>query len=186
MKVVFILGPQAVGKMTIGEALSKKMNVPLLFNHMTLDIIHPFIGWGPDTFRISQMIRSELFETIAKNDENPGIIMTMLMFFDHQPDWDILNSYIKTFEQYNREVCIVELEAQLDERLRRNSTENRLAKKPTKRDLGFSKKELLHANEKHRLNSNPEEVAHLNYFKIDVTTLTPEEVCEKIVSHFGL
>jgi 2-phosphoglycerate kinase len=57
MKVIFLFGPQAVGKMTIGEELSKRLEIPLLFNHMTLDILTPFLGWSADTFRISQQIR---------------------------------------------------------------------------------------------------------------------------------
>lgn len=39
MKMILIFGPQAVGKMTIGERISDKMGLPLLYNHVTLDVI---------------------------------------------------------------------------------------------------------------------------------------------------
>ena len=50
MKMILILGPQAVGKMTIGECISEKMGLPLLHNHVTLDAIWPYIGWNKKTF----------------------------------------------------------------------------------------------------------------------------------------
>jgi len=184
VRVVFIFGPQAVGKMTIGEELSKKINVPLLFNHMTLDILTPFLGWSPDTFRISQLIRCEILEAIAINPEHDGIILTFGFYFDEQSDWDITNRYIKIFENRGIEVCLVELEADLEERLRRNVTENRLAKKPSKRDFEYSEWELKSSNEKHRLNSNPGEFAHPNYFRLNVTNLTAEESADAIIQQF--
>ena len=184
MKVVFIFGPQAVGKMTIGEELSKKMGVPLLFNHMTLDILTPFLGWSKDTFRISQMIRCEILESIAKNPDSEGIIMTFSFYFDDQADWDIFHRYLSIFESKGIRVSLVELEASLKERLRRNVTENRLAKKPSKRDLRYSKKELLTSNKKHRLNSNLGEINHPNYFRLDVTDLSVEAAVDKIMAKF--
>lgn len=42
MKLVFLFGPQAVGKMTIGHELEKITQLKLLHNHMTIDLLHPF------------------------------------------------------------------------------------------------------------------------------------------------
>ena len=39
MKIILIFGPQAVGKMTIGEKVGTAFNLPLLHNHVTLDAI---------------------------------------------------------------------------------------------------------------------------------------------------
>ena len=184
MKVIFLFGPQAVGKMTIGEELSKRLEIPLLFNHMTLDILTPFLGWSADTFRISQQIRCEILEAVASNPLHDGMIMTFAFYFDAQSDWDIFNRYRGIFESRGIEVCLVELEADFEERLRRNKTENRLNKKPSKRDLEFSEKELRASNEKHRLNSNPGEIDHPNYFRLDVTDLSVEESADAIIKRF--
>ena len=186
MNIVFILGPQAVGKMTIGEALSKKIDTPLLFNHMTLDIISPFLGWTADTFRISQNLRNEILEAVAKDSLNKGLIMTFCFFFDEKNDWLAFEKYKNNFESRGIEVCIVELETTLEERLKRNKSENRLLKKPSKRDLEYSENELRHTNEKHRLNSNPGEIKDKNYFRLDVTNLTPNEAADKIINRFNL
>ena len=38
MDFVIIFGPQAVGKMTVGEELAKKTRLKLFHNHMTIDL----------------------------------------------------------------------------------------------------------------------------------------------------
>ena len=185
MKVVFIFGPQAVGKMTIGEKLAGKIGVPLLFNHMTLDILTPFLGWSKDTFRISQLIRCEVLEAIAKNPLSNGIIMTFGFYFDDQSDWDIFHRYCEIFEGHGIDVHLVELTANLEERLVRNKTEHRLKKKPSKRDIEFSDAELLTSYNKHRLTSNPGEIDHPNYLKLDVTNLSVDMAVTEIINRFG-
>ena len=39
MKLVIIFGPHAVGKMTVGQELSKITGLKLFHNHMTIDIV---------------------------------------------------------------------------------------------------------------------------------------------------
>ena len=181
---MFLFGPQAVGKMTIGEELSKRLEIPLLFNHMTLDILTPFLGWSADTFRISQQIRCDILEAVANNPSNNGMIMTFGMYWDAVGDRLAFNRYREIFESRGIEVCLVELEADFDERLRRNKTENRLSKKPSKRDIEYSEQELKASYEKHRLNSNPGEIDHSNYFSLDVTDLSVYESADAIMERF--
>ena len=38
-KFIQILGPQAVGKMTVGQELAKITNYKLLYNHMTIEMV---------------------------------------------------------------------------------------------------------------------------------------------------
>ena len=38
-KFVTIIGPQAVGKMTVGQELSKMIGYKLLHNHMTIEMV---------------------------------------------------------------------------------------------------------------------------------------------------
>ena len=46
MDIVLLFGPQAVGKMTVGEELEKKTGLPLFHNHMTIDLVVKFIPYG--------------------------------------------------------------------------------------------------------------------------------------------
>ena len=45
MDFIIIFGPQAVGKMTVGEELAKKTGYKLFHNHMTIDLVLQFFSW---------------------------------------------------------------------------------------------------------------------------------------------
>lgn len=70
----------------------------------------------------------------------------------------------------------------------RNKTANRLECKASKRDLEWSEKDLLRSIEKHRLNSKPGKGEKIfeNFFKIDNTNLSAEEVAKIIKEKFDL
>ena len=43
LKFVTIIGPQAVGKMTVGQELAKITGLKLFHNHMTIELVAPFL-----------------------------------------------------------------------------------------------------------------------------------------------
>lgn len=61
MKFIIIFGPQAVGKMTVGQELERITDLKLFHNHMTIDLLHPYFGFSSETWRLSDLIRSEIF-----------------------------------------------------------------------------------------------------------------------------
>ena len=186
MKFILICGGAATGKMTIGQALAKKTDFKLFYNHMSLELVNAFFDFGTPNFRnLDKKIRFSIFKEIANSDID-GLIFTMVWAFDDKKDEEYVDEIIKIFEKRNPQVHIVELQTDLEERLRRNRTENRLKHKPSKRNLDFSEKMLLHHNEELRLNSLEGEFPDKNIFKIDNTNLSPDEVAEKIINHFEL
>lgn len=187
MDFIIISGPQAVGKMTVGLELEKKMDAKLLFNHQTLDLFADFLSFTKETFRLSEMVRTELFKAFVENEDTnqvKGIIFTVVLAFDLESDWQVVQEWVDIFHQKNANIYFVELEAKLEERLLRNKHEARLKAKPSKRDLNFSENELLRSHEKYRLNSLEGEVEKrlpmVNYLKIDNTDLSPEATAEMI------
>lgn len=67
MKLVIIFGPQAVGKMTVGQELSKKTNLKLFHNHMTIDLVSNFFSYGSqEGKRLVKLFRKEIFEQLLK------------------------------------------------------------------------------------------------------------------------
>ncbi len=48
--LIFIFGPPAVGKMTVGQELAKITDYKLFYNHMTIDLITPFFRFGSYPF----------------------------------------------------------------------------------------------------------------------------------------
>ncbi|WP_080147176.1 AAA family ATPase [Marinilactibacillus piezotolerans] len=187
MELIFIVGPQAVGKMTVGKELEQRIDAKLLFNHETLDIFARFLGYTKETFRLSDWMRRELFKAFVENEETnqtKRIIFTLMVGFDLDSDIDYIQEVTDLFVHHGGKVYFVELEADVEERLIRNKSALRLQEKPSKRNLAFSEHELLTSMKKHRLNSDPYEVEtklnHLNYLRINNTALSPDEVAERI------
>ncbi|OGX79747.1 shikimate kinase [Exiguobacterium sp. SH3S2] len=186
MKLVILIGPQAVGKMTVGQELAKQTGLKLLHNHMTIDLVSPFFDYGTDEGRrLVQLFRHELFEAVAKSDQ-PGLIFTFVWAFDMEEDRTYIEGVAELFESHGADVYYVELEADIEERLARNTTENRLAHKPTKRDIAWSEAELKQTATLYRLNSRDGEIDVDNYLRINNTDLDAETVARQIQRQFNL
>lgn len=186
MKFIIITGPQAVGKMTVGQELVKITNLKLLHNHMTIEVLTKIFDYSRDSFRkLNEEFRIKIFEEFAKSEEE-GIIFTTTWDFDNKEEWDRIYKYSQIFKDNNAEIYIVELEANLEERLKRNKMENRLLNKPSKRNLEWSEKDLLKSVEKYRFNSKENEIKEENYLRIDNTNLNANVVAEMIKNRFKL
>lgn len=101
-------------------------------------------------------------------------------------NWDYVKQLSQLFESRGCTVYYVELEADLDERLERNKTSNKLEHKPKKRDIEWSENDLNSTMEKHRLNSLEGEIIFQNYIKINNTNLSAEEVAKIVKGEFYL
>lgn len=187
MEFIIIAGPQAVGKMTVGLELEKLIDAKLLFNHQTIDLFTNFLNYTPKTFELSEMVRNQLFKAFVENEETnatSGLILSVVVAYDSEKDWEIVNGWVSTFREADADIYYIELEADLDERIKRNVHESRLAVKPSKRNIDFSKHELLTSNKRHRLNSEENEVLErlpeINYLRINNTNLDAEDVALQI------
>jgi hypothetical protein len=186
MKLVLIFGPQAVGKMTVGQELEKITPLKLFHNHMTIELVSRFFSYNsPSGQRLVNLFRQEIFEEAAKSDLY-GLIFTYVWAFDMQEDWDYVDRICHIFESRGGTVYFVELEADLEARLERNKSPNRLMHKPTKRNIDWSEQELLKSMKKHRLNSFDGEIQKENYIRINNTKLAPDEVAKLIKDRFRL
>lgn len=186
MKFVLVFGPQAVGKMTVGQELAKITDLKLFHNHMTIDLVSHFFDYGTkEGKRLVHLFRREIFEEVSKSDLY-GMIFTYVWAFDMQEDWDYVNEVSRLFESRGGTVYFVELEADVGERLERNKSPNRLEHKPSKRDIEWSEGDLKKSMETYRLNSLEGEIKSSNYIKINNTNLSAEEVAKIIKGKFQL
>lgn len=129
------------------------------------------------------MFRQEIFEEVSKSDMY-GMIFTYVWALNLQADWDYVNQISQLFESRGGNVYYVELEADFDERLERNKSDNRLVHKPSKRDIEWSEADLKIAMEQYRLNSLEGEIPYSNYIKINNTNLSTPEVAKIIKKSF--
>lgn len=85
MKLLFLVGNTAVGKMTVGQELSKITSLRLFHNHMTIEpVIELFGDYKPG---VVARLREVLFREFAASDQY-GMIFTFMWAFDQQQDWD--------------------------------------------------------------------------------------------------
>ena len=61
-----------------------------------------------------------------------------------------------------------------------------MEKKASKKDVEWSRANLLDDTKNHRLNSDEGEVWFTNHLKIDNTNLSPDQVADKIIETSGL
>jgi len=183
MKMLFIFGGLAVGKMTVGQELAKITDMRLFHNHMSIDFVTEI--FGKYDWNVICKLRDLVFEEFA-NSDNYGLIFTYSMDFNAQSEWDNVNHMREIFERANANIYYVELVASQEIRLQRNATENRLRNKPSKRDIGRSNQDLLDWDVKYRCVSNDGEIALDNYLKIDNSNLSPDIVAKMIKERFSL
>jgi AAA domain len=184
--LVFIVGPPAVGKMTVGHELAARTGFKLFHNHHTIDLVLRFFPFGSPPFnRLVGEFRRRIFEEIAGSDLL-GVIFTYVWAFNIPADEAAVNQYAEIFRSRGGRVVVVELETSQEERLRRNETEFRLAEKPFKRDLAASRRQLLELDDKYQLNSHGRLAGREDYLHLDNTSLSPAEAAERIVQAFGL
>ena len=183
MKLLFMIGNAAVGKMTVGQELAKITGLRLFHNHMTIEPVIKIFGQynGAAISRLRQVV----FEEFAKTD-NYGMIFTYMWAFDRQDDWDYVEYVKNIFMPYDTEFYYVELVASREVRLKRNATDNRLLNKASKRNVSLSNQRLIDDDKKYRLESMDGEIPFENYMKIDNTNLAHDVVARMIKNQFDL
>lgn len=183
MKLVFLFGSAAVGKMTVGQELMKITDLRLFHNHMTIEPVIDIFGYFNQP--VIEKLRDVIFHEFASSN-NYGMIFTFIWAFDCEDDWKNVERIKEIFMPYNTEFYYVELTAPQDVRLKRNSTENRLKHKPSKRNIEFSDKLLIRDDEKYRCVSLDGEIKFDNYIKIDNSDLSASAVARIIKDKFKL
>jgi hypothetical protein len=180
---VFIFGPPAVGKMTVGQALARRTGFALLHNHVVGDIVSPYFPsitqqYAMLTKSITELLVSELGRAY------PGVIFTRAHCFNDALDAEMMQTLLGSIGA--AQPCFVELDAPLEIRLLRNQTENRLLHKPTKRDLVESDARVRRNNS--RTFSPPGGVLPWPglHMRLDNSELDPDEAAARICETFGL
>ncbi len=183
--LIVVCGPQAVGKMTVAESLRDKLKYNMMMNHDSIEMSDKIFGFGtPVQKEFNAIFREKAFELAVKH--NVDLIFTYVCAFEMPQEREYLTNLADLFIAAGGEFYFVELSADLETRLARNETPHRMEKKASKRDVAWSKSNLLHDAENHRLNSNEGEVWFPNHTKIDNTNLSPDEVADIVIKEFKL
>ncbi|MFI5912044.1 AAA family ATPase [Dactylosporangium sp. NPDC051541] len=184
--LLFIVGPPAVGKMTVGEQIAARTGLRLFHNHMAIEPVLRFFPFGSPPFgRLVDRFRRDLIEEVAASDL-PGLIFTFVWAFDVPGDAVAVDGFAAPFRRRGGRVLFLELEASQEERLRRNRGASRLAEKPSKRDVAFSERNLLELDQQYRLGSGGRFDDRADHLRVDNTRRSPVEVADLAITHFGI
>jgi len=192
MHLVVIFGPPAVGKMTVGHELTKLTGYKLFHNHMTVEPVLDIFAFGsPPYGRLVNAFRRMLMEE-AVDSGLPGLVFTFVWGLELDSDHELVSSYVDLVESRGGRVSFVELYADQAERITRNTTEFRLDRKRSKRDVEFSHGNLLQLDQEFVMNTGGvptigEKVwAGRDYLRVDNTDLSAADVAARIGEAFDL
>lgn len=183
MKLLFLIGDAAVGKMTVGQELTKLTRLRLFHNHM---MIEPVLEvFGEFRSKTIQRLRQVIFEEFSQTNHY-GMIFTFMWAFDMPEDWDYVEWVKGIFGLPEEDIYYVELIAPQEVRLQRNVTENRLKHKASKRNIADSNARLLRDDERFRCVSYPGEIPFPNYLRLDNSKISAEKAAGIIKEYFSL
>lgn len=181
MKLLILFGNSAVGKMTVGQELTKITAFRLFHNHIAIEpVIEVFGDYEP---QVVARIRDVIFEEFSRSDRY-GLIFTYMWDLDHPGDHAYIQHVCSVFDLSEDDIYYVELIAPQEIRLQRNATENRLKHKASKRDLSRSTERLLHDDLHHRCESRPGELHFKNYLRLENGDLSPADAARIIKDTF--
>ena len=178
--LIIVCGPQAVGKMTVAESLRDKLKYNMMMNHDSIEISDKIFGFAtPAQKEFNFYIREKAFQLAVKH--NVDMMFTYVAAFELQKEIDYLKNLENQFVKSGGKFYFVELSADLETRLERNLTPHRMERKASKRDVKWSRENLLRDAKRHQLNTKDGEILFDNHIKIDNTNLSPDEVADMVI-----
>ena len=122
MYVVFIHGPAAAGKLTIGSLLSKRTGLPLFHNHLAVDLAKTLFDFGTPPFvKLREEIWLSSFALAA--EANQSFIFTFTPEATVNPE--LIRKLEQIIEDGNGSIHFIELKCSDFEIMKRLGNESR-------------------------------------------------------------
>ena len=176
MKLVFIYGPPASGKLTVASELSRLTGFKLFHNHVSIQFVQSIFDFGTRPFlRLLDKYRLDMLEEAAKNGVDT--IFTFVYSKDAGDDL-FVKQVIKKIEAHDGKVLFVRLHCERQELIRRVKLRQR-------RKMGkVSKAKRL--NDMFRNYKLDFEIPHQKSLSIDTTKEHAKNSAKLIANHFNL
>lgn len=175
MKLLFIYGPPAAGKLTVSTEIANRTGFRLFHNHLTVDAVAPVFEFGTEPFwRLVRLFRYETVTEAARR--NVDLIYTFCYAKDE--DDAHVSEFIELVESHGGEVCFVFLKCERAELDRRVVSESR-ARFGKVRSID-TLAELL---DRHELFAP---IPHRESLVIDTTAIPAADAATQIIEFYGL
>jgi len=179
--LVCLIGPPAVGKMTVGQELCRHTGFKLFPSHVLADLLTPHFAFGtPPYARLGQAWRRMFFEEAVQAGLN--VMMTVAWRFDVPADAESISFSLHPYIEGGRVLC-VELLAPLDVRLERNRSENR---RRHKNQYWVTDEYLQDIHAAHRYDSGGTLPFGLPHLRLETEHLSADASAQRIAEHFDL
>jgi hypothetical protein len=191
--LLFVFGPPAVGKMTVGRAIADASEFRLFHNHHVIEpLLDVFDYETPEFQTLMNEFRQRVLEEAAAADID--LVFTLVWALDKPEDARAVRRHLAPFVEAGRQIAVLELAAGLETRLARNGTELRLAEKKSKRNRAWSD-DNVRGLERIQMNtdvsspggtdvSSPGDdvIAPFPHLRIDNTDRTPDDVAAEVLA----
>lgn len=122
MKLIFLYGPPASGKLTVAEKLSAITGIPVFHNHLSKDLVKDiYKDRTRDHYDLVDKIRFDVLDYCSKHQTD--LIFTYV-YAGSDDDTDI-RQFVKIIEDNQGEVDFVELTASREDLISRVANESR-------------------------------------------------------------
>lgn len=190
-ELVVVIGPPAVGKMTVGRAICAASDFRLFHNHHTIEPLGEIFGFGSPAFdALKDELRCRVIEVAAEHDVR--LLFTFVWPVEDEACAETVRRYVAPYADRGRPVSFVELYAGLDTRLVRNAQPDRITAKPSKADLIWSEAHVRELDGLHLMNTHPDVpspasrlLAGYPHLRLDNTDLSQEESARRILAWLG-
>jgi len=175
LKLVFIYGPPASGKLTVATELAKLTGFKLFHNHVSIEFVRSIFEFGTKPFwRLVGKYRFEMLEEAAK----AGINTIFTFVYSKGTDDKFVKQVVQKIKRNGGRVCFVRLYCDRKELIRR-------VKEDQRRTLGnvTSDKILRDLFRKYDLD---QEIPFHKSLNIDTTRQSPRTASKKIARHYKL
>ncbi|MDE3201541.1 MAG: AAA family ATPase [Acidobacteriota bacterium] len=176
MKLIFLFGIPATGKLTVGQELASLTGYKLFHNHLAIDLLLSVFEFGsPGFVELREMIWLSVFRTACAEDI-PGLIFTFATEATVRPQF--INETIKTVSEAGGSVEFVELTCPIDQLRSRIDSESR---------RGYQKLTSVELfDQLHREGTLTSFPMPQPIFSIDTNQCTPAEAAHRITETLGL
>jgi hypothetical protein len=174
MKLLFIYGPAASGKLTVAREVCGLTGFRLFHNHLVVDTLLAVFQFGsPEFVRLREQTWLGVFEAAAK----AGISLTFTFAPEATVRPEFIGAAVSAVEGARGQVCFVELRCPVSELERRMDAPSRHQWQKLKSVEVFRELREKGANEFPTL---PPGLA------LDTSTMQPVEAAKRICEHFGI
>lgn len=126
MRLIFIYGPPAVGKLTVARELGRLTGLPVFDNHLSIDCVRPVFDYGsPQLNPLVGKIRHLVIGEAAR--QNVSLIFTFV--YAHPGDGDYVDRICDLVESNGGSVAFVQLACAAAEQEERVTADHRVGRK---------------------------------------------------------